>query len=278
MARDEPAAATSPTEEQLGMSLVTQFRGDIKNGKTESAVFWVKRLSGDIGIPVFSNMESLQYENEPWAIPITLEDMMLDMRVKDASEAYIKCGILFIDEAHVYWDTNLMRGARGIALTHMIAQCGKRGLVIVYTSHLTGMVAPRVRELTQMQIKCRTENEGRTVLWNVRDPRDWREAADNNMPPPPDNLLVLHDGYRQFKWYDTDEFIDPFAGMTAAGSSKSSKSFVKELKSLTPVHEVRPVKGSVTREIATEAQAVRKQVEYELGRQAQGIDALRSRR
>lgn len=219
------------------MSLLTQFRGDIKSAKTLSGIYWTKRLAGTLSLPVFTNMNSLTYPQgqpnaRPWAETVNLDDLLLDIMVQDVADAYYKKAVLFIDEAHVWMATDMMRNARGQALIALIAQAGKRGMIIVMTSHLKGMLAPKVRELIQLQIKCKTLDEGHSVQWNVRNPRDWREADDEGHSPPPDHWMILHNGHRQFNWYDTNEIVNPFAGASGVGATKGGKALFKELSEM----------------------------------------------
>jgi hypothetical protein len=268
------------------MSLLTQFRGDIKSAKTLSGIYWTKRLAGALSIPVFTNMTSLAYPNDspnarPWAETVVLDDLMLDMMVKDVADAYYKKAVLFIDEAHVWMATDMMRNARGQALIALIAQAGKRGMIIVMTSHLKGMLAPKVRELIQLQIKCKTLDEGHSVQWNVRDPRDWREADDEGQRPPPDHWMILHNGHRQFNWYDTNEIVNPFSGSSGVGATKGGKALFKELTTLqasrldeehrerertvkgitdSQRHEISEAAGQTRREILSDAERNKRKV------------------
>jgi hypothetical protein len=243
------------------MSLVTHFPGDIKSGKTLSAIYWTKRLMSTIGCPVYTNMGSLIYQGQPWGEQIEIDKLLADITETDLSQAYYKLGVLLIDEAHTLWTTEEMRGARGRAMTALIAQAGKRGLIVVFTAHLAGMVAPKVRELTQMIIRCKTPDEGKTVWWNVRDPRAWREAEYDNRPPPADTRLILHNAWRQHAWYDTNEVIDPFAAAKGAGASKASKSFWNQIEAIkNQVDDARPVSEGIRQEFASKADQVKREV------------------
>lgn len=246
------------------MSLVTHFPGDIKSGKTLSAIYWTKRLVSEIGCPVFSNMASLRYKGQEWGEQIEIDRLLADITETDLSNAYYKLGILLIDEAHVLWTTDEMRGARGRAMTALIAQAGKRGLIVVYTAHLSGMVHPKVRELTQCIIHCKTPDEGRTVYWDVRDPRQWREAEYYGAPPPQDTRLVLHNAWRQHDWYDTNEVIDPLSAARGAGASKAAKSFLRQLEAIKNGEDnAKPVAPAVQVDLASKAAQVRHEIQSE---------------
>jgi hypothetical protein len=243
------------------MSLLTHFPGDIKSGKTLSAVFWTKRLMSRIGCPVFTNMASLKYQGLPWGEQLELDRLLVDITETDLNNAYYKLGILLLDEAHILWATNEMRGARGRAITALIAQAGKRGLIVVFTAHLAGMIDPKVRELTQCIIRCQTPDEGRTVFWDVRDPKAWRAAEYDGRIPPQDQRFVLHNAWRQHNWYDTNEVVDPFGAAKGAGATKASKSFLRELERIKEgTDTARPVSVTVQKEMASHASAVRREV------------------
>lgn len=217
------------------MSLVTHFKGDIKSGKTLSGIYWIKRLSRAADIDaahIYTNMTSLRMPRtgRPWATSLQLDDLLVDIQVTDVADARYKYGILFLDEAHVYWAGQLMNSTRGLALTALIAQAGKRGLIVVFTSHLAGMIAPKVIELTQRSMICQTWNEGITVRWTVESPRRMREAYALGLPPPPRVTKRLTHGAAQRGWYDANEIIDPFSSHRALGGSKTGQKLLKELE------------------------------------------------
>lgn len=251
------------------MSLVTHFPGDIKSGKSLSMIFWAKRLMSRIGCDVYTNMSSLAYKGQSWGEQIEFETLLTDITQSDLSQARYKMGLLLVDEAHTLWEGQEMRGVRGRAMTALIAQAGKRGLIVLFTAHLAGMISPRVRELTQCIIRCKTPDEGRTVWWNVRDPRAWREAEYDNLPPPRDTRLILHNAWKQHAWYDTNEVIDPFTSARTAGASKSQKSFLRELERIKEGQDnAKPVSEAVRKEFAAKAAQTAREITEETTPQA----------
>jgi hypothetical protein len=213
------------------MSLLMQFRGDVKQCKTLSAVYYIKTRFYARGWNIFTNLEECTYRGNHWAETVKLDELLADL-LKPPDQAKYKLGVLFIDEAHVYWSAENNAGHLGGLTTALLTQAGKRGLVVIYTTHINGMVGPRVRELTTVTIKCKTPDEGRTVFWDVTDLKALRDALDEGKQPPRPIWHILHEGWRQWSWYNCNEVVDPFSTMRSLAATRRGKQLVKALSSV----------------------------------------------
>ncbi len=220
------------------MSLISRWRGEVKSGKTASMLWWAMQLAARCGFSghnIFTNMTGC-WDHDPnsptygqaWATTITLNDLLADMLRPD-DEAEISHGLLIWDEAHIYMGTNNMRGAQGDLLTAALAQCGKRGLAVVYTTHLAGMVTPRVRGLTMLDIKCHSWNQGNGCDWRVTDQVQERDDKDEGLNRKAPWEYTLYPVSKIWHLYETNEVIDAFAAARSAGASKAGKAMLKQL-------------------------------------------------
>ena len=222
------------------MSLITRFRGEVKDGKTLSAIYWTLRLAARMGIGadhIFTNMKGC-YDHNPrsrtygkrWATTVDIEDIIIDLSIEDFSEARIMHGVLLLDEAQTLFRTDFMRGNIGSVIINVVNQCGKRGLPLIYTTHLGRMVAPTVRDLTMMDILCsRDPKYPDSILWDVTNTRAMRRAIDKGDPNPPTTPFVLHHIKKYYRLYETDEVINPLSIATSVAGSKGMKKIHKDL-------------------------------------------------
>ena len=209
------------------MALLMRFKGDVKECKTLSMVYYAATRFYARGIPVYTNMKSCTFAEK-----VGINDLLADIAVEE-SKVRFRCGVVMLDEAHVYFGNNVSGGTAGDMLTAFITQAGKRGLVVLYTTHLSGMVGPRIRELTTVTIKTSTPNEGRTAYWDVYDDKAARIAYDAGYDPPDRNLHVLHNAWKWWHTYDCDEPIDPFSMMRALTATRRGKQVIRDLNKYT---------------------------------------------
>jgi len=207
--------------------LMVRFQGDVKAGKTKTAVWYALQFYKK-GLPVYTNMYQAKYKGIPWAQTVKIDELIKDL-TKSEAEAEFKNGVLLLDEFHTYMDPSAGGGILQAMLTRLLVQCGKRGLPVLYTTHLSGMVPPRVRELTTINVYCDTPDQGRTQFLNVTDLSAQRKAFHLNQPPPDESWLVLHNASVLNPWYDTNEPIDPMAAMRSVAASARGRKILRAL-------------------------------------------------
>jgi hypothetical protein len=152
--------------------------------------------------------------------------------MRDPAEALYRKGILFWDEIHLYMSPDYMRGAAGELLNGLVTQLGKRGLPLIYTTHLRTGVGPKLRNNTETSIRSQTNNHGVSALWTVRDEAARRMAADNDEPLPMDAWKVLRNAWRTWNWYDANEIISPFSMSESALATRRYKQIERALRYL----------------------------------------------
>ena len=245
------------------MSLVTRFKGDIKQGKTLSAVYFTMKLAHWLGLGadhIFTNLRNC-YDHQKrcgrchgrgtiegaicascngsgenpnhgvrWATTVDIDDVIVDLSGEDIDEQVIKNGVLLWDEAQGLLNTNATRGTSGPLINSILTECGKRGLPLVYTTHLDMMVNPTARGLTMIDILCIRKREFQgTVLWNVSDQRKLRLAIAQGMLPPMPDYMVLKQVHKLYRYYETNEAASPFALATSSASTKSLDKFSRRI-------------------------------------------------
>lgn len=269
------------------VSLVTRFNGDIKSTKTLSAVYWSRCLMMDIGIPVFTNMKHCIYRNpgspfhnHRWATTVNMNEVMADMVfAENLNLARFKLCVFLLDEAHLYWEASKTMGLWGRISEALITQAGKRGIIILYTTHLEGMVAPRVRNVTQLEVLCRTDDEGRSSDWLVYDNKESRyaRALGSDLPEPVE--CHLDEAWENWRWYDAEEVIDPFSFARSLGGSKASQKQLKQLERIAMgVDDAEPVDDSERSRVREQASEVTENIIQEYAIDQEQIAANRGRR
>ncbi len=242
--------------------LMIRFQGDVKAGKTKTAVWYALQFFKK-GLPIYTNMHEAKYKGINWAQTVKIDDLIKDL-TKSEEEAQFKNGILLLDEFHTYMDPSAGGGILQAMLTRLLVQCGKRGLPVLYTTHLSGMVPPRVRELTTINVYCDTPDQGRTQFLNVTDLSAQRKAFHLNQQPPDESWLVLHHADVLNKWYDTNEPIDPMAAMRSVAASARGRRILRALDGTTD--EINATKS----DLRTEAAELRNQIRVQ--QVAQGVN------
>jgi hypothetical protein len=118
-----------------------------------------------------------------------------------------------LDEAHTFLDPRQTRSTISAFLTYWITQAGKRKLAVSYSSHLSGMVMPAVRNLTGTVIKCHTPRPGGAVWFNSYSQQELVRALAWKQEPPRDkrSYLSARGVHAMWKVYNPAEVIDPFA-------------------------------------------------------------------
>lgn len=250
------------------MSLITQFRGPVKSGKTLSAVYYALKLAARMECPVYTNMKKCKFRGETWAESVELDDLVTDMvENPELESAKFKNAVLLWDEAHIYFDTNQMRGYAGAILIPFLLQAGKRGMPVIYTTHLKGLISPRIRRTTEMSVFCKTNNHGAAVMWDVTNEKEVMQAKDEGYDPPPPTLHVLRKAHRMFRFYDTNEPISPASFGDSAVATKHLKNLYKRIREKKDVIEgAAPVKNALNVQADAAAHAGATRIETQVGR------------
>ena len=210
--------------------MLWRCQGDVKSGKTLTAVALAFTRFYAHGYSVFSNMAECRFAER-----VELDDLL-------TFQEHIRNGVLLLDEAHTLLDPRSAGSNMAAQGTYFLTQAGKRNLLVIYTSHLDSMVLPTVRQLTTLTFKCRTPDQGRHIFVNVCDERALRQALADGRSPNPDVWWVLR-GSKFFRLYDCDEVIDPFARARSRFATRAGKAIAKTLgqwEGAAPVERAEP--------------------------------------
>lgn len=225
----------------MAQGLIVGIRGPVKSMKTGTAVWWARMLRARMSLkfgqtlPIFTNMHGTICREQghpmygkPWATYVTVNDLLRDLE-NPMEKAQYRRGVMLWDEIHLYMSSGMMAGAAGELLNGLITQLGKRGMPLIYTTHLRDGVSPKLRYNTEIGVRCRTDNHGQSVLLNIRDETSYYTALAEHDALPDDSWKVLRQAQRLWKWYDTNEPISPYSMAESALATRRYRQIMKKL-------------------------------------------------
>ena len=207
----------------FGGGLVIGTVGQVKQGKTLYCVraalkrkLFAYAVAG-VDLPVWSNMKSLvcREKGHPWyglrwGTPLSTDELLYDL-MQEPEDAHIRNGILILDELHHLMSPEFLRGVGGTILGNSVTQLGKRGLCLIFNTHMPRMIGQKVWGLTSQRVHVSTDNHGQSLLVNYRNQQAWNEAYQEGMRFPEDVPGIIFNTWRFRYWYDANEPMSPFA-------------------------------------------------------------------
>jgi hypothetical protein len=130
--------------------LILGIMGKQRSGKTLIAYKLVKYLKQSLGIPVYTNIRSVE-DGFHWIN--SLEDFPLDLSPK----------ILFIDEVYNGTDAQDYKKLKDISI--FLNTIGKQNCLFVYTTIAPEMVYNRLRNQTQIAISVNSDDKSIFYRW-----------------------------------------------------------------------------------------------------------------
>jgi len=201
--------------------MLWRCEGFQKSGKTLLAVGLAKCFY-DVGYPVYTNMKSLTFGQK-----MELDDLL-------GFRGNMNNGVILLDEMHTLFDSrNAMSQGNKLA-SYFATQVGKRHCVLIYTTHLGGMIEGRIFRLTTLRFRCRTPDQGQHIFVNALNEERAAEAAYFSGIAVQESWYVV-DGRKVWGLYDPDEPILPSEIGHSEFASKSQRGLADILDNMDEV-------------------------------------------
>ncbi len=126
--------------------------------------------------------------------------------VNDLINLEIQNAVVFIDEAHVFFESRRAARLLNVEASNFLIQVRKLNVRLVYATHYLGLIDKRLAWATDIEVGCMTEDEGRNIVWELRD------LSGQYGRPGTTRMMVLRRAYRFWHLYDTNSLQAVWAG------------------------------------------------------------------
>lgn len=182
------------------------IEGDIGSGKTLYGVRCLKKDS-DKGLKIVTNLKLNNIPYEPFDI---------DKFLNNEESEKLKNATVLLDEITVYMDCRLGSSKQNLLMGYLVLQSRKRGLNIIYTTQNLDLVDyKRLVKYTNIVVYAQelfTQNPDGKIV-SVPNMRNYTIV---DLRRHKQNITQLTMDIRPyFKYYDTDQIIEPMVKINA---------------------------------------------------------------
>ena len=184
----------NPTSKMLIDSSVLGVEGIRGSGKTLFATYLTLHAQEELGAKVFHNGCLTFGEYIPVEELISLGDKLRN-------------AIIFIDEIQTLQDSYRASSTMSYLFTQMLMQLRKRKIVIIWTSQNVRQLNSRLLWQTDFLCKTKFDKKNNILFWKM-------ESQGTVAPYGMKKIGRVWRANRFFKYYDTDQLIDPTKAIT----------------------------------------------------------------